>query len=444
MDTPIKDFVEKYVSSKTERLHMPGHKGSSVMGIEQYDLTEIDGADSLYNANGIIEKSQKNASTLFNAYTFYSTEGSSLSIRAMLYLALKNSNNKKDAFVLAGRNAHKSFVSAVGLLGLGVKWIYPDNAQGYLSCNITSNQIENILTNLETKPIALYLTSPDYLGNILDIEAIAKVCKKFGILLLVDNAHGAYLKFLEKSKHPIDLGADMSCDSAHKTLPALTGAGYLHLSKTLHKELVDLAPTATSLFGSTSPSYLILQSLDILNETLSSNYSQSLINYTKQLDQLKNYLSDLGYTLLGNEKLKLTLNAKEYGYYGQEINQYLKSFGIMCEFYDKDYLVLMFSPSSGTSAIDKLKNALTKLPKKPKINELPPQFCQPNAVLTIRQALLADTEKVPVDKAEGRIFADVCFSCPPAVPVMVCGEKIDKRTIKSLKYYGVEQCLVVK
>lgn len=444
MDTPIIDFVEKYASKSVERLHMPGHKGLSYIGVESLDVTEIDGADSLYHANGIIKQSQDNASLLFGAHTFYSTEGSSLSIRAMLYLALKYAKDKTNPFVLAGRNAHKSFISAVGLLGLDVTWLYPKDNQNYLSCNITACQVEETFSKLDRLPIALYLTSPDYLGNILDISSIKKVCSKYGVLLLVDNAHGSYLKFLSPSCHPIDLGADMCCDSAHKTLPALTGAGYLHLSEDLPKELIELAPMATSLFGSTSPSYLILQSLDLVNKVLSEDYSKTLINYVEKLDKLKSTLIDANYTLVGNEKLKITIDAKKYGYYGYEINEHLNKCGVTCEFYDKDLLVAMFTPNSGERGIEKLQTALLSLPKKAPILERPPQFTYPAKVIPIRQALLCDTERIDVDKADGRIFADVCFSCPPAVPIVVCGERIDKKAIACLKYYGVTDCLVVK
>ena len=148
MDTPICDFVKKYVKNKTYRLHMPGHKGKSLLGIEKFDLTEIDGADCLYSANGIIKKSQLNAGTLFGCHSFYSTEGSSLSIRAMLYLALKHNAGKSvNPYVLATRNAHKSFISALGLLNLGVKWIYPKKENSYVSCSVEVEQLENFFAS---------------------------------------------------------------------------------------------------------------------------------------------------------------------------------------------------------------------------------------------------------------------------------------------------------
>ena len=102
----------------------------------------------------------------------------------------------------------------------------------------------------------MYVTSPDYLGGMQDVAALAEVCHRYGTLLAVDNAHGAYLRFLRPSRHPLDLGADLCCDSAHKTLSVLTGGAYLHIARTAPTSLAENAKEALALFGSTSPSYL--------------------------------------------------------------------------------------------------------------------------------------------------------------------------------------------
>ena len=211
MNTPICDFVKKYAEDKNVRMHMPGHKGQSLSGSEHLDITEIEGADVLYNANGIIKESMENASSLFNtAKTLFSTEGSSLSIRAMLYLtALYAKEKGKKPLILAGRNAHKAFLSGAALVDFEVDWLYPEEKEGLLSCKITSEKLRTYLEKAEEKPVALYITSPDYLGNITDIKGLSAVCREFGLLLLVDNAHGAYLNFLESSQHPIAAGADI-------------------------------------------------------------------------------------------------------------------------------------------------------------------------------------------------------------------------------------------
>ena len=324
MDTPIVNFIDNYINKNPIRLHMPGHKGKELIGVERLDLTEIDGADDLFHANGIIEKSQANASELFGAHTFYSTEGSSLSIKAMLFLAVKYAREKGlKPLILAGRNAHKSFLNASALIGFDVEWLFPKDCN-YLSCSVTADDIKDALTKSNIKPCAVYITSPDYLGNVADIKGISEVCVAFDIPLLVDNAHGAYLKFLSPSQHPIDLGATACCDSAHKTLPALTGGAYLHLSKNAPSFFKDNCQTAMSLFGSTSPSYLILQSLDAVNKYIYDEYKEKLSYTVRHIEELKRELIRSGFSLVGNEKLKITLDVKKIGYVGSEFNEILK------------------------------------------------------------------------------------------------------------------------
>ena len=356
--TPILDFLKKYDSSKAIRLHMPGHKGKGVLGVEGFDLTEINGADSLFEANGIIAQSEQNASDLFGTKTYYSTEGSSLAIRAMLYLCLHYAKQRGEKpFVLAGRNAHKTFISALGLLDFDVKWLYSNTKQGYLFCNITAKQIDKTLSNLKKKPVAVYFTSPDYLGNVLDIESISQVCKKHGVLLLVDCAHGSYLRFLEKSLFPTDLGADMCCSSAHKTLSVLTGGAYLHVKEDFLNE-VDFSPkTAMSLFSSTSPSYLIMASLDGVNSHLSNEYCAKLQSTIAQVKKLKSRLKKAGYCVVGNEPLKITLSVKGYGYDGEQFAKLLEKSNIFCEFADRDFVVMMISAENSKNEIEKLEEA---------------------------------------------------------------------------------------
>ena len=441
MKTPICDFVQKYQQSGAERLHMPGHKGHSHLGYEPFDLTEIDGADSLFCANGIIAQSEQNASKLFGAHTFYSTEGSSLAIKAMLLLVAKHAKSKgQTPLVLAGRNAHKAFVSGVALVDIDVEWIFAKD-QNYLSCNVTAEEIASLLDKMTQKPTAVYLTTPDYLGNTLDVASIANVCKQRDVLLLVDNAHGAYLKFAGGKMHPIDLGADMCCDSAHKTLPCLTGGAYLHISKHAPSEFASQAKNALALFGSTSPSYLILQSLDKLNSYLACGYPQKLNTCMQKVQLLKQNLRKHGWTLVGDEPLKITLQTKSFGYTGDELASILCKQGIVCEFHDADFVVFMVTPDNN---LDRLQNALTAIESRLPIDATQPKVTHPQRGMTIRQATLAPSEFVDVDKAEGRILADLSVGCPPAVPILVCGEVVDKNAIDRFRYYGVERIAVVK
>ena len=445
MDTPICDFVRGYARSGALRLHMPGHKGEGPLGMEALDITEIPGADSLYEADGVIAQSEKNASALFGAPTLYSTEGSSLCIRAMLALVQRHAAAQgRRPMIAAGRNAHKTFLSAAALLDLPVNWLTPEGAQSYLSCALSAGELEAQLAAMDEPPAAVYLTSPDYLGNTVDVAALSAVCHRHGALLLVDNAHGAYLRFLPQSRHPIDLGADLCCDSAHKTLPVLTGGAYLHIAESMPQTLRAQAKDALALFGSTSPSYLILQSLDAANRTLAQGYRARLADFLPRVQRAKDALRAQGYALCGDEPLKLTLRTKPYGYRGAELAARLAEGGVVCEFADPDFLVMMLTPEIGESGLARMVEVLAAVPRRDAIWEEPPAFRRTERVMSIREAMLSPGERVPVEASEGRVLASASVGCPPAVPVLVCGERIDAHAIACFGYYGIKACMVVK
>ncbi len=439
MTTPIVDFVRRYRDSGARRLHMPGHKGRAILGPEALDITEIAGSDVLYAPCGIIRESEENAARLFGARrTVYSCEGSSLCIRAMLFLAAQTARAQGRAPVIAaGRNAHKVFVLAAGLLELEIRWLW--GSDSVLSCPVTAGDVEACLRSGEVT--AVYLTSPDYLGNTVDLAAVADVCHRYGALLLVDNAHGAYLRFLAPSRHPLDLGADLCCDSAHKTLPVLTGGAYLHLSQTAPAWLADRMDAAMELFASTSPSWLILQSLDTANALLAGDYPARIRQTAARLDKLK---ARLPWDTAGDEPLKLCIRPKGRGYTGTALAARLEQQNIFCEFADPDYLVLMVTPETAEDDLAAVECALNNVPERPPIGEVPPRLKRPEPVLRAHEALFSACETLPVGRCLGRILAAPTVSCPPAVPIIVCGERIDETALALFDYYGIERCAVVK
>ncbi len=444
MNTPICDFVKAYADKDTVRLHMPGHKGRDVLlGVEHLDITEIDGADVLYHESGIIAESERNAAELFGtAKTVYSVEGSTLCIRAMVHLASLHAKAQgKQPRFAAGRNAHKAFMTALALLDVDASWIYGEG-DTLLSCHITPQVLEAHIRDYQ--PTAVYITSPDYLGNTVDVAALSAVCRRYGVLLLVDNAHGAYLRFLPQDRHPITLGADMCCDSAHKTLPVLTGGAYLHISKTANTLLADFAADAMALFASTSPSYLILQSLDAANVYLANDYPTLLEQFLPEVECAKNTLREKGYTIIGDEPLKITLLTKPYGYMGNALAERLLADDIVCEFADADHLTCMFTPETGADGLARFLETLSALPRRPEIAEQPPRLQAATKRMMPREALLSPAQSVSIDDACGKVLASAAVSCPPAVPILVCGEEIDASAIAMFRYYGIDTCKVVK
>ena len=446
METPIVDFVRRYNEEKPVRAHMPGHKGKSVLGCEPFDLTEIAGADSLYAADGVIRASEKNAAALFGTGdTLYSAEGSSLCIRAMLYLArLARPSRAGRPTVIASRGAHKAFVQAAAMLDFEIEWLWPRSEEFSLCRNEADpSALEQRLAALAEPPAAVYVTSPDYLGGTADLAALAAVAHAHGVPLMVDNAHGAYLRFLPENRHPIALGADLCCDSAHKTLPALTGAAYLHIAPHAPESFRAHARQALALFGSTSPSYLILQSLDLLNRRLADGYPRRLAEFLPRVGQLRQTLLSLGWHPTESDPLKITVDARRSGYTGTCLAARLREGGVECEYADPDVTVLMLTPDNTPQELARIERAFAAVEPRPALERprltLPP----PRRVLSPHRAVLAPSETVPTAQAVGRIAAAPTVSCPPAVPVAVSGEEISSRAVAVLAYYGVETVAVV-
>ena len=422
-------------------MHMPGHKGAGILGFEGMDLTEIYGADELFAAEGIIKESEQNASNLFGCPTYYSTQGSTLCIQTMCTILCQDAKSKgKKPKILAGRNAHRSFIHAAALLDFDIEWLYGNS--DYLSCKIHAEDLEKAI--IESHPTAVYLTNPDYLGNLLDIQSLASVCKKHNVLLAIDNAHGAYLRFLEPSLHPIDLGADLCCDSAHKTLPVLTGGAYLHLSDSLNQVWKNDVKHFMEYFSSTSPSYLIMASLDAANEVLDTTFRNSLSECIQRVDGLKNTLVQYGYTILSGEPMKITISTKEFGYTGNEIANLLMECDIYPEFYDSDYIVLTPSPYNTKDDLKRLETCLCGIERKPILVNKPPKLEQSKKAMNVRQALFSSSITLDVSKSLGQVCSSVTVSCPPAILPVIPGEVISESSIEVMKYYGIETVRVVK
>lgn len=445
MTTPIADFARDYAASGTVRLHMPGHKGASFLGCEALDLTEIDGADSLYEAAGIIAESEAGAAALFgSARTFYSTEGSSQCIRAMLALALWNAQTPPGTrpLIAAGRNVHKSFLYAAALLDFDVLWLWPEEPSPSLcACGVTPEGLERALSGV--RPAAVYVTSPDYLGGQCGIAALAEAAHRRGLPLLVDNAHGAYLRFLPQPAHPMDLGADLCCDSAHKTLPVLTGGAYLHVGPGAPAAFREEGRRAMALFGSTSPSYLILQSLDLCNKYLSGDYPSRLAETVERLSLLRVRLRRDGWAVWDTDPLKLTIDCAASGQDGPALARRLREGGIACEYCDRDDLVLMWTPENSGADYRRLPEALgqnhgTPRPRPPLPAAAGEQAC------TIREAMFRPWERVSVSAALGRVCGAPTVGCPPAVPIAMAGERVTPAAAELFRRYGVEAVEVLR
>ena len=361
--TPIVDFLKEYAESDTSRLHMPGHKGKAPECLPEglreayrYDITEISDADNLYDPQGIIKESEDNASEIFGVKTFYSTEGSSLVIKAMLYLACKGSS-----YIIAIGACHKAFYHAAKLMNVEVEKIDPKEV---------ISSLRSVIAARKMSPAGVYLTYPDYFGNLYDLkkikEELKRLSEEFGfesqIPLLVDGAHSAYFRFLDKDRypeyiHPSEI-ADMCCTSAHKTLPTLTGAAYLHISENFSHLYPKVKP-AMDIFGSSSPSYLIMASLDAFNAE-ADKFKDDLKAFCEKVDELKISISEMGFKVNRSDPLRITVFADEE-YSGADFEESLKKHECEAECFDDEYVILMLTPYNTDEDLNRIKEAFTDI-----------------------------------------------------------------------------------
>ncbi len=407
---------------------MPGHKGKEIAPLSfSLDITEIKGADSLFEADGIIAQSEKNASKLFKTLkTVYSAGGSTLCIQTMLALVKRDKCN-----IIAVRNVHRSFLSSCVLLDIQPQWIYPKYSAGFLSGETILSDIEEKLKI--TDNACVYITSPDYLGKTADIKKIADLCHSYGAVLLVDNAHGVHN--VGTNHHPIMLGADMCCDSAHKMLPALTGSAHLHIN---NERYTSPAKQVMSMFASTSPSYLIMASLDLCNDYIETRLKSDTEKALSALSELREKIS-MKYKIYDSEPFHLTLLCD-----GNSLANRLREKGVECEYADSYCIVLLFSPVNTAEEIEKTADILMECSPEESATDNSLDFPKMQTAMTVREAAMSDFEEIPVEKSLGRICAAVNVPCPPAVPIAVSGEVINEKCIKIFQKYGILLVNVVK
>lgn len=425
MNTPICDFLESYSSQRRLRLHMPGHKGEN-----PHDITEIFGGDSLYDSDdtwGIIAQSESMAARIFGAQkTCYSCGGSTLAIQTALAL-LKARGCKT---IAASRYSHRSLVSAAALLQMNIKWLYPKE---YLSADVTYDS--EALRGAD----ALFVTNIDYYGGTWKFV-------RPSIPLIVDNAHGAYLRFVDKRKygteylHPLELGFPlMSAESAHKTLPVLTGGAYLHFAA---GEDTSRVKEMMAMFGSSSPSYLVLESLDRFNGAMAEDFDA----ITRACDaalELKKRLQTAGIPLVKSDYLRIVIDARACGMSGYEFAASLRSSGVECEMSDANRVVLMFSSANRIEDFERAEIAILFVRRKSPIAPEKYPVIKPTAHMPVYEAMFLPQKIVPLEKANGEVCAGLNAPCPPCVPLVMPGEIIDHNVADALKQYGVKNIAVL-
>jgi len=437
MATPLCDALASYIGRDRCSYHTPGHKGQALflerLTALDWDLTELPETGSLYDGGDAIEAAEQEAANVFGAgATFFSAGGCTLCMQTMLALAAERSRT-----VLMGRNAHRSAVHAAVLLDLDVEWCI----------EMTAATVEKALDENDAIK-TVYVTSPDYYGRLADIRGLSKVCRRYGAALIVDNAHGTHLKAF--SLHPLELGADATADSAHKTLPVFTGGAYLHLAKEgvfadVPRERVKFL---MGLFGSTSPAFPVLASLDAAQDWFAKDGREAFIRLYDRMDPIVETANEKGLLprFRMTDPVRLTLDCQTRAV---SVAAYLRTNGIEAEYADDRYVVLLLSPFHTDEQLAVLERiireldiqALPETPSSPFSAHMPDRL--PERVMTLREAVLSPHETVPTAEAAGRISAQTVCPCPPGVAVIAPGERIDQALADGLSAAGIATVQVV-
>ena len=427
MPTPLYTALLEHKKRGRASFHTPGHKNNPDAlppDLLSLDFTELPDTDSLFEANGPIARAEELAAELFGAKrTCISAGGCTLCIQAMFRLAAPNGGK-----IVCSRVLHRSAVNTMALLDLTPVWAMPGELLSVLSKTPDAK--------------AVYVTSPNYYGQLLDIPAIAGACRARDIPLLVDNAHGAHLMFTEPKLHPLALGASMTACSAHKTLNVLTGGAWLNIADARYAEG---AKEAMALFGSTSPSYPVMASLDLAREWLRLHRGE-FVPLQRKVAEIKAAARERGISLPEGltDPARITLNTASIGIPGTAAAELFRGAGVEPEFADGAHVVLIATPFNTDDDFTRLKNAIALLPVSrplPETAELPPL---PAVKMSLREAVFAPSETLLLAQAAGRIAAQAACPCPPGVPVVMPGEEITKEILRFLRGYGFFTIKVIK
>ena len=422
--TPLYDALTAFAARDPLRMHMPGHKGKPLLGLDNLaaiDFTELPPTGNLFDGGGAIGEAEALwAEALHMDSCLFLTGGSTQGVLAALTLACRPGDR-----VLLDRGSHRSAYNALALLDL--KPVYLDRPwldQAGVTGPVSPERVEELLeSNPEIK--ALCITSPTYYGVLSDLPALAEVMHRHGGVLMVDGAHGAHLPFLG------DYGlnaADLLVASAHKTLPAPGQTALLFSNGTFsHAGL----RRAASIYGSSSPSYPMMAALDLCRAHMLEGGADAYRKTAEEVDRLRNTFPALTEEVAPLDPTRLVVCAPD-GYAAQEA---LEARNVWPEMADGGHVVFIPTCADGRSDFARLEEALRQVDLGPCPGyPAPPE--PPELVLTPRQALFAPRKSLPLEQAEGQVAACQVAPYPPGVPVIAPGERLDKKSIAYLKQIG--------
>ena len=443
-ERPIISFLTEHADKHTVSFHMPGHKGSAIyrkFGYTEFlekmmdcDITEIIGADNLFQTEGILKAAQEEYAKLYGVKRAYMlVNGTSGGVIAAIMASVP-----KGGKLVMARNSHKAIYNALLLADIQPVYAYPEMIEEYgISGEITAEEITRCLDE-NPDASAVILPSPNYYGICSDIRKIAEIVHARGKILIVDQAHGAHLKFFsdcgfsDMPQSAEEQGADIAVNSIHKTLASFTQSAALTFNSDLldHYTLED----KLQMIQSTSPSYILMGSLDI-NADIIKNHKEEV--FTAWHDALAYFYAEAenisGLAVIRDAKLdftKINLDMSAYGLSGAELEHLLMEKGIYAELTTGNILMCMTGIGNTKADMEKLLEALREIAASHPLAEGKKQT--PPAVLEARFELCAvpsKKERVPLSEGAGRICASSIIPYPPGIPFICPGERITEEVI---------------
>lgn len=428
----IYSALKQFEKQDTIRFHMPGHKGKNLVILQDssLDCTELSITDCLESPTDCILQAEEDIAKIFEAKkSFLLTDGATCGIFVMLY-AIKTLGGK----VAIVRNSHKSVYNACSILG--VEPILLDCHMQYgIFQQPTVEDIKKLLDKYNDIT-ALLLTTPDYYGNLADVKAIKQLCKQRQILLFIDNAHGAFMQFDDAYKEQYaGQYADVWVDSLHKTTPCLTQGAILH---TNNSKLIATLLEGLNIFRTTSPSYLIMASIEYAAKYMQTFAKQEIATVRQNLSWAKAELSKLQLSVLESCKtLNLIIDFASSGYSTDSVQCYLEENGLFTELNDGRYL--LFYASNATSRLDfetlvaLLQKGIAEKYFQKNIERVKPlQFMSPERVCAFIDMQWQAFEFLSPELAVGKIAAKNMGRTPPCFPIIVAGERITEQALQQL------------
>ncbi|MGM0378786.1 MAG: aminotransferase class I/II-fold pyridoxal phosphate-dependent enzyme [Bacillota bacterium] len=443
-----KSLIKGLKSVKDENLtsfHMPGHKNNKKIykyiennNLLDLDITEIPGTDNLHDPKNIIKKSQKDLSKIFNSKkSYFLVNGSTCGILSTIY-SVTNKNDK----ILINRNAHKSVLNAVKLNELNPLHIKPKlDSKTDLICGIDIKDLKYKLKNFP-KIKVVFLTYPTYEGICYNLKKVVKIIKSYNKFIIIDEAHGSHFKF--STLFP-DSGTNFKVDaviqSAHKNGLTLTQGAYLHI---FNKSIIKNVENYLKIFQTSSPSYIIMASLDANLKFFKNKgkiYSEKL---NKNIKKFSNKLKETKFINLNNLDIgydydfsKLIISPLKLGINGNDLEKILrKKYKIQVEYSTYNYCLLIASVFNKSKDFEKLLKALKSIEKT--INKKSLSFKKglilENINIKYRPSELKkySFKKIKVNKSLNKIAYESVIPYPPGIPLIMPGEIITKEALEKI------------